>query len=45
MKKRDDGKTEQGNSGHEFEVTLRDSKEQGSLECCSPWGHKELDMT
>jgi len=18
---------------------------QGSLECCSPWGHKELDMT
>ena len=20
-------------------------KEQASLECCSPWGHKELDMT
>ena len=18
---------------------------QGNLECCSPWGHKELDMT
>ena len=20
-------------------------KEHGSLACCSPWGHKELDMT
>ena len=30
---------------HEFEQTLRDSKEQGSLVCCSPWGHKESDMT
>jgi len=30
--------------GHEFEQTLRDSKEQGSLVCCSPWDHKELDM-
>ena len=20
-------------------------KEQASLECCSPWGHKELDTT
>ena len=31
-------------SGHEFEQTLRDSEEQGSLVCCSPWGYKELDM-
>ena len=22
-----------------------DTEEQGSLVCCSPWGHKELDMT
>ena len=32
-------------NGHEFEQTPRDSEEQGSLVCCSPWGHKELDMT
>ena len=25
--------------------TLGESEGQGSLECCSPWGHKELDMT
>ena len=31
--------------GHEFEQTLGDGKEQGSLACCSPWGCKELDMT
>ena len=31
--------------GHEFEQTLGDSEGQGSLACCSPWGHKELDMT
>ena len=30
---------------HEFEQTLRDSEEQGSLVCCNPWGHKESDMT
>ena len=29
--------------GHEFEQTLRDSEGQGSLACCSPWGHKESD--
>ena len=29
----------------EFEQTLKDSEEQGSLACCSPWGCKELDMT
>ena len=30
---------------HEFEQTLEDSEGQGSLACCSPWGHKESDMT
>ena len=32
-------------NGREFEQTLGDSEEQGSLTCCSPWGHKELDTT
>ena len=31
--------------GHEFEQTLGDGEGQVSLTCCSPWGHKELDMT
>ena len=31
--------------GHEFEQALGDGDGQGSLECCSPWGHKESDMT
>ena len=31
--------------GHEFEQTLGIGDGQGSLVCCSPWGHKELDMT
>ena len=31
--------------GHEFEQTLGDSEGQGSLVCCSPWGHKESDRT
>ena len=30
---------------HEFEQTPGDSEGQGSLTCCSPWGHKESDMT
>ena len=30
-------------SGYEFEQTLGDSEGQGSLICCRPWGHKELD--
>ena len=30
---------------HEFGQTLGDSEGQGSLVCCSPWGHKELDTT
>ena len=32
-------------NGHEFESTLGDGEGQGSLTCCSPWGHKESDMT
>ena len=31
--------------GHEFEKVLGVGDRQGSLVCCSPWGHKELDMT
>ena len=27
-------------NGHEFEQTLGDGERQGSLVCCSPWGHK-----
>ena len=32
-------------NGHEFEETSGDNEGQGSLECCSPWGCKESDMT
>ena len=32
-------------NGHEFEQTPGDGEGQGSLACCSPWVHKELDMT
>ena len=32
-------------SGHKFEQSQGDSEGQGSLTCCSPWNHKELDMT
>ena len=32
-------------SGHEFEQILGDAEGQGSLACCSPWGHKESDTT
>ena len=32
-------------SGHEFEQTLGDGEGQGSLACCTPLAHKELDMT
>ena len=31
-------------NGHEFEQAPG-AHRQGSLECCSPWGHKESDMT
>ena len=30
---------------HEFEQALGVGDGQGSLLCCSPWGHKELDTT
>ena len=29
----------------EFEQALTVSDGQGSLACCSPWGHQELDVT
>ena len=32
-------------NGHEFEQTPGDSEGQGSLVCCSPWGHKKSDTT
>ena len=32
-------------NGHELEQTLGHSEGQGNLACCSPWGHKQLDMT
>ena len=32
-------------NGHEFEQAPQVSEEQGCLACCSPWGHKESDMT
>ena len=31
--------------GHEFEEALEVANGQGSLVCCSPWGHKESDTT
>ena len=30
---------------HEFGQILGDSEGQRNLVCCSPWSHKELDMT
>ena len=32
-------------SGHDFEQPSGDDEGQGSLVCCSPWDHKELDTT
>ena len=32
-------------NGHEFEYALEVGDGQGSLVCCSPWDHKESDMT
>ena len=32
-------------NGHEFEQAPGGGEGQGSLVCCSPWGHKELDTT
>ena len=31
--------------GHESEQTPGDREGQGSLVCCSPWGHKQSDTT
>ena len=31
--------------GHEFEQALGVGDGQGSLVCCSPWGHKKSDIT
>ena len=31
--------------GHEFEQASGVGDRQRSLVCCSPWGHKESDMT
>ena len=31
--------------GHKFEQTLGAGDGQGSLVCCSLWGHKDLEMT
>ena len=31
--------------GHEFGLSPGVGDGQGSLVCCSPWGHKESDMT
>ena len=45
------GKTEGRRRGQqrmiwlEFEQILGDSEGQGRLECCSPWGRKQSDMT
>ena len=32
-------------NGPEFEQAPGDGEGQGSLACCTPWGHKESDMT
>ena len=32
-------------NGHEFEQALGDGDAWGSLVCCSPWSHKDLDTT
>ena len=32
-------------NGHELGQIVGDGERQGSLACCSLWGHEELDMT
>ena len=32
-------------NGQEFEQAPGDGEGQGSLVCCSPWGHEESEMT
>ena len=34
-----------GLNGDEFEQAPGDGEGQGSLVCCSPWGHKESNIT
>ena len=34
-----------GFNGHELGQSPGDGEGQGSLACCSPWGHEESDMT
>ena len=41
----EDEMTEDRLNEHQFKETLKDGEGQGKLACCSPWGHKELDMT
>ena len=52
LKARDKGTTEDEMvgwhhqlDGHEFKKAPGVGDGQGSLACCHPWGHKELDMT
>ena len=35
----------QCNEHHKLGQTPGDDEGQGGLACCSPWGHKESDMT
>ena len=35
----------QQHNGHESEQALWVGDGQGSLACCSPWGHKESDTS
>ena len=32
-------------NGHQFKQTPGDNEGQGSLTCCSSWGHKKSDLT
>ena len=32
-------------NGREFEQAPGNGEAQGSLACCGPWGHKELNKT
>ena len=32
-------------NGHEFEQVLGDGEDGEAWRACSPWGHKELDIT
>ena len=32
-------------NGHEFKQAPGDVEGQGGLECCGPWGRKDLEVT